>query len=166
MASLAKCGDDVWAEIAKFRRSLEAMFKEEVGGVECRGQHAPVAYPLPPLSPPPQDEGTVYLETASDLGFRSHAYLEVRGGEDSPTHGHNAPYTQLPAWPAQVIPVPREAEEDAPIYFKKALSEVDEEWAQNKKILDTTGKGLRKTIPDVRVPRSPSVDAPLLPASD
>ena len=35
--------------------------------------------------------------------------------------------------------------------FQKAILESDEQWAQNVKLVDTTGKGLRRSIP-ARVP--------------
>lgn len=34
--------------------------------------------------------------------------------------------------------------------MQQEIMEADEEWAQNKKLIDTTGKGLRKSVPKVR----------------
>ena len=45
------------------------------------------------------------------------------------------------------IPVPREEGFMTPMYFKKAIMECDEEWAQNKKYVDTSKKGLRNSVP-------------------
>jgi hypothetical protein len=46
------------------------------------------------------------------------------------------------------VPVPLEVEEDAPLYFKQALSAADEEWATHKALIDTSGPGgLRKCLP-------------------
>ena len=45
------------------------------------------------------------------------------------------------------IPLPREEGELAPMYFKKAILECDEEWAQNKKLVDTKQKGVRGSLP-------------------
>ena len=45
------------------------------------------------------------------------------------------------------IPIPREEGELAPMYFKKAILESDEEWAQNKKLIDTKAKGVRGSLP-------------------
>ena len=45
------------------------------------------------------------------------------------------------------IPLPREEGELAPMYFKKAILECDEEWAQNKKLVDTKEKGVRGSLP-------------------
>ena len=35
----------------------------------------------------------------------------------------------------------------APLYYKKAILESDEQWSQNKKLVDTAGKGLRRSVP-------------------
>ena len=45
------------------------------------------------------------------------------------------------------IPVPKRVEQDAPLYFKQALMDSDEQWSQHKKIIDTTKRGLRRCIP-------------------
>ena len=45
------------------------------------------------------------------------------------------------------IPLPRETGAMAPMYFKKAILECDEEWAQNRKLVDTQKKGLRGSVP-------------------
>ena len=46
------------------------------------------------------------------------------------------------------IPVPKEVEQDAPLYFKKELQDADEEWqAASHKVIDTTKKGIRRSIP-------------------
>ena len=45
------------------------------------------------------------------------------------------------------IPVPREEGGLAPMYFKKAILESDEEWAQNRKLIDTKEKGVRGSLP-------------------
>ncbi|KAK8810597.1 hypothetical protein WA158_007172 [Blastocystis sp. Blastoise] len=48
----------------------------------------------------------------------------------------------------ECIPVPKNVEEDAPIYFKKALTETDDEWqAANRKLIDVSKKGVRRSIP-------------------
>jgi len=49
-----------------------------------------------------------------------------------------------------VIPVPIHIEQDAPIYFKSALTEEAEEWGTHTKLLSTSNNsqgGLRRTIP-------------------
>ena len=53
------------------------------------------------------------------------------------------------AWArVECVPVPLEVEEDAPLYFKQALSAADEEWATHKALIDTSGPGgLRKCLP-------------------
>uniref|UniRef100_A0A915KG81 CWF19-like protein 2 n=1 Tax=Romanomermis culicivorax TaxID=13658 RepID=A0A915KG81_ROMCU len=47
----------------------------------------------------------------------------------------------------ECYPVPKSIGDLAPMYFKKALLECEEEWAQNKKIVDLSKKDLRKSIP-------------------
>lgn len=40
----------------------------------------------------------------------------------------------------------REEGADAPLYFRKAILD-SEEWTTNKKLIDTTGRGLRRSVP-------------------
>ncbi|KAJ8280442.1 hypothetical protein GJAV_G00054610 [Gymnothorax javanicus] len=47
----------------------------------------------------------------------------------------------------ECIPLPRELGDMAPIYFKKALLESDEEWAMNKKVVDLSSKDIRHSVP-------------------
>ncbi|KAM3615710.1 uncharacterized protein V6R79_006567 [Siganus canaliculatus] len=47
----------------------------------------------------------------------------------------------------ECIPLPRELGDMAPIYFKKAIMECDEEWAMNKKVVDLSKKDIRQAIP-------------------
>ncbi|NXL86295.1 C19L2 protein, partial [Alectura lathami] len=47
----------------------------------------------------------------------------------------------------ECIPLPREVGDMAPIYFKKAIMESDEEWSMNKKIIDLSSKDIRKSVP-------------------
>ncbi|CAM6087896.1 unnamed protein product [Calypogeia fissa] len=49
----------------------------------------------------------------------------------------------------ECIPVPSDVEKDAPLYFKKAIDEAEDEWSQHnaKKLIDTRQKGLRNSIP-------------------
>ena len=48
----------------------------------------------------------------------------------------------------ECIPLPLDVGQLAPMYFKKAILESDEEWAQNKKLVDTKNKGIRGSIPN------------------
>ena len=64
----------------------------------------------------------VFMETYMSTKSKSHMFIEC-------------------------IPVPKEEGEVAPMYFKKAVMECDEEWAQNKKLIDTRQKGVRRSIP-------------------
>ncbi|XP_062370614.1 CWF19-like protein 2 [Cinclus cinclus] len=47
----------------------------------------------------------------------------------------------------ECIPLPKEVGDVAPIYFKKAIMESDEEWSMNKKLIDLSSKDIRKSIP-------------------
>eukprot|EP00075_Anas_platyrhynchos_P034887 XP_027324140.1 CWF19-like protein 2 isoform X1 [Anas platyrhynchos] len=47
----------------------------------------------------------------------------------------------------ECIPLPREVGDTAPIYFKKAIMESDEEWSMNKKLIDLSSKDIRKSVP-------------------
>jgi len=47
----------------------------------------------------------------------------------------------------EAIPVPKEVEHDAPIYFKSALTDQAQDWGTHTQILSTTTKGLNATIP-------------------
>ncbi|XP_075402659.1 CWF19-like protein 2 [Tenrec ecaudatus] len=47
----------------------------------------------------------------------------------------------------ECIPLPKEVGEMAPIYFKKAIMESDEEWSMNKKLIDLSSKDVRKSVP-------------------
>ncbi|CAH2046839.1 unnamed protein product, partial [Thlaspi arvense] len=47
------------------------------------------------------------------------------------------------------IPIPQEIAKEGPMYFKKAIDEAESEWSQHnaKKLIDTSVKGLRNSIP-------------------
>ncbi|XP_059632401.1 uncharacterized protein LOC132275045 [Cornus florida] len=49
----------------------------------------------------------------------------------------------------ECVPVPQEIAKQAPLYFKKAIDEAEDEWSQHnaKKLIDTSQKGLRGSIP-------------------
>ncbi|XP_016848146.2 CWF19-like protein 2 isoform X1 [Anolis carolinensis] len=47
----------------------------------------------------------------------------------------------------ECIPLPKEIGDLAPIYFKKAIMESDEEWSMNKKLIDLSSKDVRKSVP-------------------
>ncbi|KAK9520762.1 hypothetical protein VZT92_020628 [Zoarces viviparus] len=47
----------------------------------------------------------------------------------------------------ECIPLPRELGDMAPIYFKKAIMECDEEWSMNKKVVDLSSKDIRHAVP-------------------
>ena len=68
------------------------------------------------------DMDAVFMETYTSTKRKSHMYIEC-------------------------IPLPREEGSLAPMYFKKAIMESDEEWSQNKKLVDTRQRGVRNSIP-------------------
>ncbi|KAL8162753.1 hypothetical protein V2J09_014242 [Rumex salicifolius] len=49
----------------------------------------------------------------------------------------------------ECIPVPQDISKEAPLYFKKAIDEAEDEWSQHnaKRLIDTSQKGLRGSIP-------------------
>ncbi|XP_051882070.1 CWF19-like protein 2 isoform X2 [Pristis pectinata] len=47
----------------------------------------------------------------------------------------------------ECIPLSKELGDMAPIYFKKAIMEADEEWAMNKKLVDLSTKDIRRAVP-------------------
>uniref|UniRef100_A0A673G711 CWF19-like protein 2 n=1 Tax=Sinocyclocheilus rhinocerous TaxID=307959 RepID=A0A673G711_9TELE len=47
----------------------------------------------------------------------------------------------------ECVPLPRELGDMAPIYFKKAIMESDEEWAMNKKVVDLSSRDIRQAVP-------------------
>lgn len=47
----------------------------------------------------------------------------------------------------ECIPLPKEEGYLAPMYYKKAIQESDAEWSENKKLIDTTSKGVRGSLP-------------------
>ncbi|NWS45843.1 C19L2 protein, partial [Probosciger aterrimus] len=47
----------------------------------------------------------------------------------------------------ECIPLPKEVGDMAPIYFKKAIMESDEEWSMNKKLIDLSSKDIWKSVP-------------------
>ncbi|CAN4120459.1 unnamed protein product [Withania somnifera] len=49
----------------------------------------------------------------------------------------------------ECIPLSKEVAKQAPLYFKKAIDEAEDEWSQHnaKKLIDTSVKGLRASIP-------------------
>lgn len=72
-----------------------------------------------------QDKEMIFLETV--MGFaqqRRHCMIEC-------------------------IPLPQDIAKEAPLYFKKAIDEAEDEWSQHnaKKLIDTSQKGLRSSIP-------------------
>jgi len=47
----------------------------------------------------------------------------------------------------EAIPLPNDAWQDAALYFRSALVEQAEEWGTHQKLIDTLGKGLRRSVP-------------------
>lgn len=68
------------------------------------------------------DHGVVFMETATGIDRHRHMVIEC-------------------------VPLERELFLDAPIFFQKAILESDDDWTHNKKLVDTTAKGLRGSVP-------------------
>jgi hypothetical protein len=65
----------------------------------------------------------VFIETVYSVASQAHAIIEC-------------------------VPLPKNEYLDAPIYFKKAILEADEEWSQHRKLIDTHRKGgFRTAVP-------------------
>ncbi|KAK2458581.1 zinc finger CCCH domain-containing protein [Trifolium repens] len=72
-----------------------------------------------------QDKEAIFLETVMGLAQqRRHCMVEC-------------------------IPLPKDIAKEAPLYFKKAIDEAEDEWSQHnaKRLIDTSEKGLRNSIP-------------------
>jgi hypothetical protein len=70
-----------------------------------------------------QKKEPVFLETAMHLKRANHTSIEC-------------------------LPLPNSVAFDAPLYFKKAIMDSESEWAQNKKVIETSGtKGIQRSIP-------------------
>lgn len=68
------------------------------------------------------EKDTIFMETAISFRYHPHTVIEC-------------------------IPVPVDIGNLAPMYFKKAILECESEWAQNKKLVDLSKKGLRNSVP-------------------
>ncbi|RLN99066.1 hypothetical protein DYB28_000426 [Aphanomyces astaci] len=68
------------------------------------------------------DMSMVFLERTYDVSRKRHTFVEC-------------------------VPVPKDVGMDTPMFFKQAMLECDEEWSTHQKILDTTGKGINRTVP-------------------
>eukprot|EP01117_Protostelium_nocturnum_P019949 TRINITY_DN8777_c0_g1_i1.p1 TRINITY_DN8777_c0_g1~~TRINITY_DN8777_c0_g1_i1.p1 ORF type:complete len:658 (-),score=305.69 TRINITY_DN8777_c0_g1_i1:138-2111(-) len=64
----------------------------------------------------------VFIEVATEFKKQRHTFIEC-------------------------IPLPFADADQAPIYFKKALMESESEWSQHKKMINTTGKTIRRSVP-------------------
>lgn len=69
-----------------------------------------------------QGKQVIFTETVLNLKKRRHTYIECFAMESSRA-------------------------QQASSYFKKAINESDAEWSQHRKLIDTTDKGLRRSIP-------------------
>lgn len=69
-----------------------------------------------------QDEDVIFFESAMNLKKMPHMVLHC-------------------------VPLPKESGDVAPVYFKKAILECETEWSTNKKLIDLSGKDVRKAVP-------------------
>ncbi|RKP18045.1 hypothetical protein ROZALSC1DRAFT_30211 [Rozella allomycis CSF55] len=56
-------------------------------------------------------------------------------------------FNKLPHTVIDAIPLPGDCINQVKGYFKKAINEIGSEWSQNKKLVDTFEKGLRRSVP-------------------
>ena len=68
------------------------------------------------------DKDVVFMEMAKGLKRRRHTHVDC-------------------------IPISKDDCALAPAYFKKAIQECDVDWASNKRLVDTSKKGLRRSVP-------------------
>lgn len=69
-----------------------------------------------------QDEDVIFFESAMNLKKMPHMVLHC-------------------------VPLPKESGDVAPVYFKKAILECETEWSTNKKLVDLSGKDVRRAVP-------------------
>ncbi|CAG8595164.1 12615_t:CDS:2 [Racocetra fulgida] len=66
-------------------------------------------------------EGVIFMETVVNLKYQNHTVIEC-------------------------IPMPWDLAQDAPAYFKEGIMESGGEWSQNKKLVDTSKTGFRRSM--------------------
>eukprot|EP00727_Mastigamoeba_balamuthi_P005807 m51a1_g1846 hypothetical protein (790) ;mRNA; f:583903-586342 len=69
-----------------------------------------------------QGKGVLFMETATNFKRSYHTFVDV-------------------------VPLPRHLADEGPLYFKQSIMGSDTEWAQHKKLIDTRGRGLHRSIP-------------------
>ncbi|CAG8788143.1 43961_t:CDS:2 [Gigaspora margarita] len=68
-----------------------------------------------------EDRGVIFMETVVNLKYQNHTVIEC-------------------------IPMPWDLAQDAPAYFKEGIMESSGEWSQNKKLIDTSKAGFRRSM--------------------
>ncbi|CAG8642826.1 11307_t:CDS:2, partial [Cetraspora pellucida] len=68
-----------------------------------------------------RDQGVIFMETVVHLKYQNHTVIEC-------------------------IPIPWDLAQDAPAYFKEGIMESGGEWSQNKKLIDTSKTGFRRSM--------------------
>ncbi|CAG8723785.1 1053_t:CDS:2, partial [Dentiscutata erythropus] len=68
-----------------------------------------------------EDRGVIFMETVVNLKYQNHTVIEC-------------------------IPMPWDLAQDAPAYFKEGIMESGGEWSQNKKLIDTSKAGFRRSM--------------------
>lgn len=68
-------------------------------------------------------------------------------GQDTVFFETSMHFKRCPHFVLQCVPVPRDAGDTMPLYFKKAILESETEWSHNKKLVDLSQKNVRKAVP-------------------
>ena len=134
ICAMTDADEEVYDEVNRFKAALHEMWAQGGGG----GKGSSKADRPPPvpgqrdvddndddaISVESDGDGAaepIFLETAMRFGPRRHTVIDV-------------------------IPLPSSLAQDAPLFFRKAITDA-EEWTTNAALIDTAGKGLRRCVP-------------------
>ncbi|XP_021093411.1 CWF19-like protein 2 isoform X2 [Heterocephalus glaber] len=116
--------EDIWEEIQVTSRSFWGFVGNKDSSLPFLLIHLPLIMFRKSLVKMFEDKGLdcIFLETNMNMKKQYHMVYEC-------------------------IPLPKEVGDMAPVYFKKAIMESDEEWSMNKKLIDLSSKDIRKSVP-------------------